>query len=74
MAQVLSEPGQPMPVIPPVSAIVNRRSRQWRNVKPCGTGAAYQRHLYRLKAAGVPEGERYKHIDEACLSWHRQHV
>lgn len=73
MAQVAFEPGQLMPIIPPVSAIVNRRSRRWRNVKPCGTAAAYRRHLRQLKADGVPSRERYKHIDKACLSWHLQH-
>lgn len=73
MAQVGSEPGQIMPTIPPVSAIVNRRSRRWRKVRACGSAAAYRRHLRQLKAEGIPEGERYKHIDEACLSWHRQH-
>lgn len=73
MAQVTFEPGQAMPIIPPVSAIVNSRSRRWRKVKKCGTAAAYRRHLRQLKAEGVPARERYKQIDEDCLNWHRKH-
>lgn len=57
MAQVAYSQNQAMPLIPPV------RGWRWRKVKPCGTAAAYRRHL-RHK---IP----YAQIDDKCKAWHR---
>lgn len=56
------DPG--LPEIPPIAQLMPR-TRRWRNVKPCGTLAAWRRHQRR----GEPQ-------DAACLArrarWLRQ--
>jgi hypothetical protein len=62
-----------IPAIPPVYNFTKNR-RRWKHVKPCGTAAAYRRHLRRMRNEGVPAKERYKQIDDACLAWHRDNL
>ena len=53
------------PEIPPIAELMPT-TRRWRKVKPCGTGAAYRRHLR--------HGMKYAAIDDKCKRWHRADV